>query len=439
MKKQDYLEILRQEVIPSLGVTEPGAVALCCAAASDNNRIQTRKIELNVSPSIYKNCLSVGIPGFSQKGIAAAAALGAVGGDFHKGLEALSSAGGQSSAACRKLIDSGAVTVHITHHDKSLYIEAICIGQSGRGRCIIENSHTNITLLEHDGQIIRSGRSGGQDAQLACVRLMEVTLDEMLENVLEMQPQELTLMRQGGDMNLQAARWGLKNRPGMGAGGMLNDLLQQGILEDSLSTDLQIYTAAAADVRVSGSFIPIMTCSGSGNHGIAAIVSVMRAAERLQASETRTLQALALSCLITIYIKNFSGRLSGMCGCGVAAATGAAAAICMLMGGGHHEIAGAIKNMAGDITGMICDGAKEGCALKLSTAAASAVRAALFAKNGLILPDDNGIISPSVEETMQNMGRVSSEGMSPTDHVILDIMSKKAPPKEKETLWGPIF
>ncbi len=433
MNLQDYLDILAAEVVPSLGVTEPGAVALCCAAASDNNRIHTNQIELTVSPNIYKNCMSVGIPGFVQKGIVAAAALGAVGGDFKKGLQALSTASDQNSLDCQRLIDSGKVHVHLSDNGKMLYIEARCFGQGGEGHCIIEDSHSNITLIEHDGKCILS-RPASAEEQASPSRLMSVTLAELLEAVTQMQPEQLNLMRQAGEMNLNAAEWGLEHRPGMGAGAALRDLRTAGLMEDTLSSDLQIYTAAASDVRVSGSFVPIMPCAGSGNHGITAIVPVMRAAQRLGASEALTLQALALSCLLTTYIKNYSGKLSGMCGCGVAAATGASAAICMMMGGGLHEIEGAIKNMAGDITGMICDGAKEGCSLKLSTAVASAVKAALFAKNEVVLPDDNGILATTVEQTMQNMGRVSAEGMAHTDEIILDIMCQSQKNAERSCL-----
>lgn len=423
MDKKTLLSILHQEVVPSLGVTEPGAVALCCAAASDNNSILVSSIELTVSPNIYKNCMSVGIPGFSKKGIIAAAALGAAGGNYKLGLEALNEITEQAVAICDTLIQNDKVQVSISDNGELLYIEAHCFGEKGEGRCVISKSHSHICLIEKNKELVYQA-SENEDGSLedSTHILCDSTVREIVETVDTMTEEELSFLADGAEKNIAAARWGLKHKPGMGVGAHILSLREQGLLANSLSTELQIYTCAASDVRVSGSFVPIMTCAGSGNHGITALVPVAMAGKWLKKDDLASMHALAISCLITVYIKNYSGKLSGMCGCGVASATGVAAALTYLMGGSLTQMENSIKNMAGDITGMICDGAKDGCSLKLSTAVASAVKAAVFATHDIVIPDDNGIIGGTAEQTMRNMGTISAVGMAPTDKVILDVM-----------------
>ena len=423
MEKQTLLQILDKEIVPSLGVTEPGAVAMCAAAASNNNRIQTQRIELVVSPNIYKNCMSVGIPGFPQKGIVAAAALGALAGDYRLGLESLKFVDHSACRLCEEWLCSHPVGVSLSDNGELLYIEARCFGEQGNGRGIVQKSHSNLTLIEQNGECIFRKTSDVSEAADSSL-LSEITVSELLTLIESCSQDELALLDSGAQKNMKAACWGLENRPGMGVGAALQTLFREERTIDTLSADLQIYTAAASDVRVSGSFLPIMTCAGSGNHGITAFVPVVRAAHRLGVSHEKMLRALALSNLLTVYIKNYSGKLSGMCGCGVAAATGVAAALAYLLNGDLAAVEGSIKNMAGDITGIICDGAKDGCSLKLATAVSSAVRAATLAVHGIIIPNDNGIIASTAEQTMKNMGAVSAKGMSPTDSVILDLMQR---------------
>lgn len=424
MDKNTLLEILHHEIVPSLGVTEPGAVALCTAAASNNNQIKTTAINLTVSPNIYKNCMSVGIPGLQEKGIVAAAALGAIAGDYHLGLEALSHINEEDTMLYQHFIRTANINVSISDQNELLYIEAFCEGENGFGSCIIRESHDNIVFMQHNGTTVLDHTSSSYKniENNSGDQLKAATVSELLDIIEQLEEDDLALLKTGAEKNLHAAQWGLAHRPGMGAGAALMDLQKKGIIEPSLLTQLQMYTAAASDVRVSGSFMPIMTCAGSGNHGITAFVPVAKAAEHFGSSPVKTLKALAISNLLTVYIKNYSGKLSGMCGCGVAAATGVAAALTYLMGGTVRQIEHSIKNMAGDITGIICDGAKDGCSLKLSTAVSSAFRAATFAISGIVIPDDNGIVALTSEKTMQNMGKISSQGMAPTDITILDIM-----------------
>lgn len=422
MNKATLLQIIKKEVVPSLGVTEPGAVSMCCAAASDNNSIDAQEVKVIVSPNIYKNCMAVGIPGFGEKGIVAAAALGAVGGDYTLELEALSNITKENLEACAKLINENKVRVEISDNGELLYIEAFCKGKNGNGHCIIQGSHSNITLIEKNGEAKFSKEYASDEEKDISHELLGVKVRDILCAIEEMTIEELNFLQKGADMNMKASLWGLEHKPGMALGASLLSMKEKGLIPESLTTDLQIHTAAASDVRVSGSFVPVMTCAGSGNHGITAIIPVVRAAELLGSTKEKELKALAISTMITVYVKNYSGKLSGMCGCSVASATGVAAALTYLYGGTAGQIEGSIKNMAGDITGMICDGAKDGCSLKLSTAVASAVKAATLAVSSVIIPDDNGIIGDTCEKTMMNMGKVSAVGMYSTDKVILEIM-----------------
>lgn len=419
MNKEQLLAILKKEICPSLGVTEPGAVALCCSAASDRNTIDTTHIDLVVSPDIYKNCMSVGIPGFSGKGIKAAAALGATGGDFSLGLEALKTVTTEQSRACDMLLAAGGVSVSLSDNGKMLYIKAVCSGTKGNGVCIIQDFHDAIVYREKNGKVLFDARNAEKKEDADCDSLKSVTVKELVDVLETTEPSDLLLLQQGAEMNMAASAWGMEHKPGAAIGAHLRTL--SGTRHD-LTMELQVATCAASDVRVSGSPVSVMTCSGSGNHGITAMVPVARAAQCLHAPKEKTLRALALSCLITVYVKQFSGKLSGMCGCGVASATGVACALTYLRGGTLRQMEGSIKNMAGGITGMICDGAKESCSLKLACAVSSAVQASTLALSNVVIPDDNGIIGRTAEQTMKNMGAISFPGMVSTDQAILEVM-----------------
>lgn len=422
MDKDVLLNLLVRETAPSLGVTEPGAVALACAAASDNNRIDTHTIKLKASPNIFKNCMAVGIPGIDVKGILAAAALGALGGDQRKGLEALSSVTPEASEAGRRMLARKGVSVELSRNGELLYLEAICRGTAGAGRCIIQGSHDRIAYLERNGEVLVNEWNGSSDQAAQFAIPDDFRVSDLVEVLKETSADDLAFLCEAVGMNTAAAQWGLEHRPGMAVGASLHALAMRGILPPSLVADLMVHTAAASDVRVSGSPVPVMTCTGSGNHGITAIVPLARAAGWLGCSEAQKLRAVALSIAVTAFIKHHSGKLSGMCGCGVASATGVACGLTFLQGGTVPQIEASIKNMAGNLTGMICDGAKEGCSVKLATAVFSAAMASALAMESVAIPDGNGIVTVSCEQTMVNMGTVSSRGMTGTDEVILGIM-----------------
>jgi L-cysteine desulfidase len=396
---------------------------MCCSAASDLNSIGTQHIDIIVSPDIYKNCMAVGIPGFPEKGIKAAAALGAIGGDYRLKLEALKTVTDVQAKACTSLLASDGVSVSVSDNGKMLYIEASCKGSKGNGRCIIQDYHDSIVYREKNGKVLLDGRRPSDEEKMCTDGLTDVTIKELVALVETCSSDELELLALGADMNMEASKWGLAHRPGSAIGAHLKDLADgKRWVADDLTTELQIATCAASDVRVSGSPISIMTCAGSGNHGITAMVPIARAAQYLHIPRMKMLKALALSCLVTVYVKRFSGKLSGMCGCGVASGTGVACALTYMLDGSMIQMENSIKNMAGGITGMICDGAKEGCSLKLANAVASAVQSAILALSDVVIPNDNGIVGTTAEQTLRNMGTVSFPGMSSTDATILEVM-----------------
>lgn len=426
IREKDLIEILKSEVVPALGCTEPVAVALACAAAaSGRNNIES--IEIVVSPNVFKNGMSVGIPGLKEVGLKAAAAIGAVGGDYKLGLQVLSNITEEDMDDYYKLLRENAVNVEVSTNGENLYIEAIVKTSSGDGKCIIMGSHSNIIFLEIDGKVVIDKHyvNGQGSVKSGREELKKNSIKDIIDLIENIDASELEFLLEGAEMNKEAAEFGFRERPGMGIGASLYDAIKKGILSDDLYHAAQAYTAAASDTRMAGYFIPVMSSAGSGNHGLTAILPVVVVAERLNVGKEKLIRALAISHTVTVYIKNYTGRLSALCGCGVAASTGAAVAIAYLMGADYKQIEGTINNMVADVTGMICDGAKAGCALKLSTAAGVAVKSALLAMNGSIVPLDNGIVGLTCEDTIKNLGRVSFPGMHETDKVILETMVDK--------------
>lgn len=421
---KDIVEILKSEVTPALGCTEPVAVALSGAAASYGLG-EVLEVEVYISNNIFKNGMSVGLPGIKETGLNFAAALGAVGGDYKLGLEVLSTIKAEDVTKCHDLIDNNLVKVHTVSDCDKLYIEIKVKGTKGTGRSIIKGSHSNIVLIEKNDKVEFSKEYVATSNTSKAGLIKDELISDLINIIGTMEIKDLEFLFDGAEMNKKAADIGLEKRLGMGVGAGMYDCVKDGFLSENLSLMAQIYTAAASDARMSGYFIPVMSSAGSGNHGLTAILPVYIAGEWLKKDKEKIIRALAISHIITIYIKNYTGRLSALCGCSVAAATGASAGITYLLDGDCDKIEGAIKNMVANLSGVICDGAKPGCALKLSTAAACAVESALLSMKGVRVPYDNGIVDWSCEDTIKNLGKVSDPGMVTTDKVILDVMVDK--------------
>jgi L-cysteine desulfidase len=418
------LTLIKSGVMPALGCTEPGAVALASAYAGQALGESPVRVEISVDSNVYKNGMAVGVPGTGKVGLAIAAALGALIRDPSLELSVLCNITPEYLKQADSLISENKVDITLNDH-QGLYISAVVFGGKGNARAVIEGRHTNLVLLERDGKVISHKINHSNKKSVAPFNYADVTLSKLISAVEAMPDDSFDFFDETIQMNMAAARIGLSSRLGMAVGANYQDLIEKKVLADDSALYAKVLTAAAADARMSGENIPVMSVAGSGNHGLTAILPVLAVAERMNMARARLLRALAISTLTTIYIKSYTGSLSALCGCAVAAATGASAAIVWMLGGTRDQIDATIKNMIANLTGMICDGGKVGCALKLATAASVAVETALLSINNVLVPTSNGIIFPTADDTIRNLGMVSNPGMLETDKVILDIMLEK--------------
>ena len=383
---------------------------------------KTDQINVSVNSNIYKNGVAVGIPGTGETGLHIAAALGAIKGHPEKQLSVLEGVTGPELQAAQAMLARNAVGVHVDESKTSLWVQVEAKAGENWSRVIIEDSHTNIVSIERDGLYLfnqeQACTSIGLDNRLF-LRGDTIRVADIIQSVETLPIKDIEFLLDGVDMNLLAAEVGIERKLGMGIGASFAEMVDSGFLSDDVVNYAKRLTAGAADARMSGENIQIMSSAGSGNHGITVILPVYAVAKRTNAPQERLVRALAISHLITVYVKIHTGNLSALCGCAVAAATGASAAITWLMGGSIEAIEAAMKNIIGNLTGMICDGGKVGCALKLSTAAAAAVESSLLAQRQIVVPNTNGIIADTVERTVENLGKISSPGMIETDRVII--------------------
>ena len=427
-------DILRMEVAPALGCTEPSAVALAAAAAasllSDKN---IRAIDLWVDPNIYKNGIAVSIPGArGESGIGLAAALGMFGGDPKLKLEVLKPIDHQILNQATSFIKKHRVGIHLLEDKRSLFIRVILENEHEKAEAVIQDVHDNITSLKLAGKemenhplLSRTAKSQNDVHKLEAW-LSQLTLEDLIALLDQLDEDDLSFIEEGVQYNTELAEHGLTYGPGLGVGLALERLVREGLLKKDMILAARILTSAASDARMAGVKMPAMSSAGSGNHGLTAILPIWAVKDYIVYNdEEQIFKSIALSHVITAYIKAHTGRLSAICGCSIAAGAGATGGITYLMGGNHHHITGAIKNVIGDLAGVICDGAKNGCALKLATAAGNAVQSALFALHGLDVKSTDGIIAPSPEQTMKNVGQLSTQGMIETYRTILQIMIQK--------------
>lgn len=414
--------MLKREMIPALGCTEPVACALACARCREELGGVPEGMEVFVSGNIYKNGMGVGIPGTGMVGLPIAAALGAVCGRTAYGLEVLKdvSADGNLEAA-KKMLDDGAVCIRLKEDapDK-LYAEAVCRRGGDTVRTVIVAGHTNIVLVEKNGEtVFRKERPAVADAD-GCLQL---SVARIWEFVHEVDPVRIEFLLEGAEMNGAISDEGLKHGYGLQIGKTLKESIDRGLLDDDFLNEALIRATAASDARMDGCEKPVMTNSGSGNQGITVYLPVMAAARQFGSSREELVRALALSNLVAAHIHARMGHLSALCGI-VIAATGSAAAMTYLMGGTYGQMVNAIKTMCSNLTGMMCDGAKQGCALKVYSGVSAAVQAVLLSMRGIRTRND-GIVEEDIEKTIRNVGRIGSSGMEQTDRTILDIMCHK--------------
>lgn len=426
-------EILHLEVSPALGCTEPVAIALAtAAAASVRKNEQPQKIEVWVDPNIYKNGLAVMIPGTGGlNGLDTAAALGALCGDPSLGLEVLEPIDKQGVEKACTYKEENPVQVNLLENHHGIYVRALLTYEKHIVEAIIETVHDNITSLTMDGKpvtnstLVKTEQAHQADVSKLEEYIKELSLDDLVDMIDDLDADDFAFLKEGITYNMRLADYGLKHGSGLGVGMTLERLARLKILSRDMILSARIITSAASDARMGGIKLPAMSSGGSGNHGLTAILPIYAVSDFVDCDEKTLLEAIALSHLVTAYVKAQTGRLSAVCGCSVAAGAGATAGITYLMGGTTKQMAGAITNLTEDLAGIICDGAKSGCALKLATAAGTSVQAALFAVHGVNVHSTDGIIGTSPEQTMQNIGTLSTQGMIDTDRTILKIMLEK--------------
>ena len=438
-RQKEIIDIIHSEVKPALGCTEPIAVALAVAKAveiiSDNcpgtcpegwRREAAFKIDVSVSSNILKNAMGVGIPGTGMVGIPVAAALGAVCGDSSLGLEVVKKLCPEDVARARELVDTKAVKVSVADTEHLLYVKATVAleGTSASAEvdphayAVIEDDHDRIVETSFADHILMTSESGAS----ADTRTKDygLTVKEIYDFALEAPFEDIAFIMEDRTLNLALAMEGLHGDYGLKVGKAIREN-QKGVFGSDYLSFAMGMTAAASDARMAGCTLPAMSNSGSGNQGITVSMPIIAYAIKYNVDDEKLARALILSNLVAIHIKSYLGKLSALCGC-VVASTGSACGVVYLEGGGYAQICAAIQNMAGNITGMVCDGAKVGCAMKVASGVSCAVQSAVLALSGTCIPSTDGIIEDDVEKTIQNIGAIGSAGMKVTDRMILDIM-----------------
>ena len=431
ISKDAIIDLLNCEMVMATGCTEPAAIALTAAyagkALADEGAV-LESIEVLASINIIKNAMAAGIPGTAYTGIPYAAALG-VFGDPNEKLEIFDRISPADQKKAEALVASRRVSVKAAQAPNILYIEVVAKSSGHFARAVIADTHTNLIKLETDqGLLFTSGQPAFQQSTASSIEAASALsvrrILEFAEHEYDPADKRVSIIRQSVEINSAISAEGLAHSYGLGLGRQLNSACEQKRLGHDMATNAMMRTAAGADARMAGAPFPVVTNSGSGNQGITATMPVVSVSQWLNCSEDRMLRAVALSNLTAIYIKSKFGRLSALCGATVAG-TGAACGIVYLLGGGEKEIGHAIQNMIGNVTGMLCDGAKADCALKISSCTNAAVQAAVMAMNGIAVSDKDGIVEGDPEQSINNIARISHECSRTIDETVLQIMLSK--------------
>lgn len=427
MNKEQMLELLKKDVVPALGCTEPVCVALCAAKASEALKGEYKFIDVKVNTGIYKNGMSAGIPNCNEVGLEWAAALGACLKNSEKSLELLADITPEILEKAGKLIEKGAVNVSLAENEKGLYVESNVTTDVDEGKCVIRNAHTNVVLIKKNEEVLfqkENVQSNGGDDPVVD-ELKEMKISEIRALVSSATEVELEFLLDGVEMNERLAAYSGTDASGVGIADSFKKSIDNSLMADDLMSKILLKVSAAAENRLDGCPLPTMSSSGAGTKGLVVILPVNETAKAISATKEQEVKALAFAHLVNRYINAHVGKLSPMCSCVMASSTAAAAGITYLLGGTDEQIGYAIRNMSGTVTGMICDGGKVGCALKVSTGSAAALLSAITAVNDAPLRVRDGICAETPEDCIRNMARVGNKGMENTDREILSIMIEK--------------
>ncbi|MCR4425460.1 MAG: L-serine ammonia-lyase, iron-sulfur-dependent, subunit alpha [Firmicutes bacterium] len=436
------LDTLKTEFIPAVGCTEPVAIALACAVAYNAIGGDLHELHLELSPNMFKNARAVGIPGIQHAGIDTAALLGVVLDNPRAGLEVFSAVSPRHVSLVQALKKRCTPRIEVKDDTPSVYVRARVVTDRGTAAAATVHRHTDARLVEVNGHAVDTWPSGGtrqepcsfSHAQSHSPALRTLgSLPEIASAILSAPASDLDFLCERAEVNLDMAEAGLTMDGGLGIGrigaaglrGCACDAGREQTAGSGVNVgwDLALYAAAACDARMAGVQKPVVTCAGSGNLGISATVPVLLGARRASATREKLARALALSLATTIYVKEYFGRLSPVCGCAVAAGAGTAAGLVHLWGGWAGQSMGAVTNVLATLAGMLCDGGKVGCALKVWTSVTTASQAALLALAGCEVPEGNGIVGAHLDETLSNLARVTSEGMRTADRVMVGILA----------------
>ena len=435
-ERTSIIALIKQEVIPAIGCTEPIAVALCVAKATEILGCKPHRIEAHLSANILKNAMGVGIPGTGMIGLPIAIALGALIGKSEYGLEVLKECTPDAVEAGKRMIADEAISIKLKEGiTEKLYIEINASGATTASAAttassctqsataIIAGGHTNFIYLSHNGEVLLDAplKSSAKQSEDKTALTLKKVYDFATTAPLE----EIEFILEAQRLNKAAAETSFKGRYGHQLGRTLKESTREmSILGNNTFSKILSYTTAACDARMAGVMVPVMSNSGSGNQGITATLPITIYAEENNKSREELIRALTLSHLTVIYIKQSLGRLSALCGC-VVAATGSSCGITYLMGGGYNQISFAVQNMIATLTGMVCDGAKPSCSLKIASGVSTSLLSAILAMEEQCVSSVEGIIDNDVDKSILNLTRIGSESMNETDHTVLDIMTHK--------------
>lgn len=424
VKNKLVKELLYSNLTLAVGCTEPAAIGYAAATAGKYAEGELISIEVLVSANILKNAMAVQIPQIKLAGIEYAAILGFVIRKTDSKLALFSEITDEIKKHAKKLIEAGKVIVNLKNTDKPVYIEVIAKTDKNKVRVIIENNHTEIVLIEVDGKAVSTAEQVKNIKDTSNDFRSEITIEDIFNFVNEYPLHEIEMLDESVRTCKNISKAGIENQYGLEVGRLMNEYIKKGIIKDDLATYSSVLTAAACDARMAGINMPVIANSGSGNQGICAVMPLVAVSERIKIPHDKLRKAVAMSHLITIYIKKFTGSLTSVCGA-VGSATGASCGIVILMDGGLSNIYYAIQNIIGNLTGMICDGAKASCALKVYTCTNAAVQAALLAINGKYVKETDGFIESNPEKTIRNYGLFAKSCSPVNDKVILDLMISK--------------
>ena len=424
MTNEEIIALIKREVVPAIGCTEPAAVALCTAYATEALGCRPDRIDVRLSGNMLKNAMGVGIPGTGMTGLPIAVALGALIGKSDYSLEVLKDVCPQAVAEAKAYLAEKSIAIGLTQDsDETLYIEVRCEAGEKRSRAIIAREHTRLVYLEGPCvQTLDRRAELGREHEDAAEN--DLTLRRVFEFATTAPLEDLEFINESRRLNEAAAEEALKGNYGHELGKTLSRPLGKGIMGDSIFSHIISATSSACDARMAGAKIPVMSNSGSGNQGIAATLPVVVFARENHNTEEELTRALVLSHLTAIYIKQSLGRLSCLCGC-VVASTGSSCGMTYLMGGGYEQVSCSVKNMIANLAGMVCDGAKPSCALKVSSGVSTAVLSAMLAVQNHSVTSVEGLIEDDVDRCIRNLTRLGSVGMQETDKMVLDIMTHK--------------